>query len=67
METGTKNILKMAGFRKEIEAVENGFCPICKEPVVKEDFRDELSKKEYRQSGMCMKCQDMIFGGGHGD
>ena len=26
------------------------------------EFRNELSKKEFRISGMCQKCQDMIFG-----
>jgi len=26
------------------------------------EFRDELSQKEYRISGMCQKCQDSIFG-----
>lgn len=27
------------------------------------EFRDELSKKEYRISGLCQKCQDSFFGG----
>lgn len=25
-------------------------------------FRDELSKREYKISGLCQKCQDKIFG-----
>jgi hypothetical protein len=26
------------------------------------EFRDHLSAKEYRISGLCQKCQDAIFG-----
>jgi len=29
------------------------------------EFRDDCSKREYSISGMCQKCQDGIFGGGH--
>jgi len=32
----------------------------CGGPV--EEFRDELSRKEYSISGFCQKCQDSIFG-----
>jgi len=61
MDNKKKNMLKIAGFKEEIDAVEHGFCPICKEPVNKEDFRDHISAKEYMISGMCQKCQDKIF------
>lgn len=27
------------------------------------EFRDELSRTEYRISGLCQNCQDKIFGG----
>ena len=26
------------------------------------EFRDELSMKEYRISGLCQECQDSVFG-----
>lgn len=26
------------------------------------EFRDEVSKEEYRISGLCQRCQDAIFG-----
>ena len=26
------------------------------------EFRDELSAKEYRISGLCQQCQDSVFG-----
>lgn len=61
MHEGTKNILKMAGFTEQIKAVECGFCPICKQPVAYNEFKDEISKKEYHISGLCQKCQDKIF------
>ena len=32
----------------------------CAGPAV--EFRDELSKREFRISGLCQKCQDKIFG-----
>lgn len=36
-------------------------CPICKKPVDITKFRDEISKKEYKISGMCQDCQDTTF------
>ena len=27
------------------------------------EFRDELSRKEFRISGICQNCQDEVFGG----
>ena len=30
-----------------------------------EDFRDDLSRKEFSISHMCQECQDSVFGGGH--
>ncbi len=53
--------MKHFGFNAEVEAVEHGFCAICKKPVVMAEFKNELSKREYKISGMCQKCQDNIF------
>ena len=39
---------------------DEGKCPICKEIIG--EFKDELSKKEFRISGLCQKCQDETFG-----
>ena len=41
-------------------AIEGDFCALCKKEVL--EFRDALSEKEYRISGMCQHCQDEIFG-----
>ena len=35
------------------------YCVICRKPA--ENFRDELSRKEYTLSGMCNRCQDEVF------
>ena len=42
------------------ERMAAGVCVICKKPIA--GFRDELSEKEYRISGMCQECQDSVFG-----
>lgn len=56
-----KELLKHAGFSKEVEAVEDKRCPICGIKINMIEFRDELSKKEYEISGLCQRCQDDIF------
>ena len=42
------------------ETIKKKICPTCAKPVG--EFRDELSVKEYRISGMCQECQDSVFG-----
>jgi len=34
----------------------------CGGPAI--EFRDEISRREYRISGLCQKCQDLVFEGG---
>ena len=43
-----------------IESQTQGICTTCPNPAT--DFRDALSQKEYRISGMCQNCQDKTFG-----
>ena len=71
MDTSTTNtrsktmnpkIMKQAGFGKEVELVNAGMCPFCKKAVFMNDFKNEISRKEYRISGFCQKCQDELFG-----
>ena len=58
-----KDIMKSMGFKREVEQVEQGNCPFCKKAIhPNTEFRDELSLKEYRISGLCQKCQDKTFG-----
>ena len=56
-----KDILRMAGLGKQVDAVENGTCPCCFKPIVPKDFKDNPSRKEFTISGMCQKCQDVTF------
>ena len=56
------NIMRQMGFDKEVEDVHNGICPSCKNQINSAEFRDELSKREFKISGLCQKCQDEIFG-----
>ena len=54
---------KMAG---RTTAITNMTCvrpPIgCGKPITINSFRDEISLREYRISGLCQNCQDLIFG-----
>ena len=56
-----KEIMRKTGFGKVVEMVEAGVCPFCQNPVKLADFRDDLSIKEYKISGLCQKCQDGFF------
>lgn len=40
-------------------AIKAGKCPVCSKPILK--FKDLLSVKEYRLSGLCQQCQDEVF------
>lgn len=55
---------KRLGLHKEAERAKHGFCPFCGKPVSLADFRDALSVKEFRISGICQPCQDSFFGTG---
>lgn len=57
---GRKNILKQMGFGNAVKNIETGYCPFCKNKINIEDFKDELSKKEYFVSGLCQKCQNKV-------
>jgi hypothetical protein len=43
------------------EDIANGKCPLCKDKISLDEFKDELSVKEYHISGMCQECQDKVF------
>jgi ssDNA-binding Zn-finger/Zn-ribbon topoisomerase 1 len=54
--------MRKAGFDKQVDLVENGKCPLCGEDINMESFKDDVSIKEFKISGICQKCQDSIFG-----
>ena len=47
-------------FKKKDE----GICPFCGREIDLNSFRDDLSLKEYKISGLCQNCQDQFFKGG---
>jgi uncharacterized protein YuzB (UPF0349 family) len=57
-----KAIMRELGFNDEMDAVELNCCPFCGEKVTEEEFRDDLSAREYTISGLCQTCQDITFG-----
>ncbi len=45
------------------EAREQAKCALCPNKINgREDFKDDLSWREYRISLMCQECQDDVFG-----
>ena len=55
-------IMKDLGFEKEVELKNNNCCPFCKTKIDLTKFKDPLSFKEYKISGLCQTCQDKMFG-----
>jgi hypothetical protein len=55
--------LKKSGiFNKEAKLIEEGKCPFCAKLIdEKTEFRDEISRQEFKISGLCQACQDKIF------
>lgn len=53
---------KKAFGRSQTEAKEKNLCVFCGKEIKMEDFKDQLSIKEYGISGLCQKCQDDTFG-----
>ena len=56
------NIMKKMGFEKEVKLVKEKKCPFCKKQINEVNFKNELSKREYKISGLCQECQDKVFG-----
>ena len=48
--------------KSRTEAKEEKVCVFCHKPINSKDFRNEISRREYRISGICQKCQDGVFG-----
>lgn len=55
-----EDIMRICGFSQEVDNMKAGKCATCAGDVGL--FKDALSVKEYRISGMCQKCQDGVFG-----
>lgn len=62
---GINEFIKAVFGIDRVDIIKQGACirpPIgCGRENVGEDFRDEVSEREYRISGLCQRCQDKIF------
>lgn len=60
---GMEETLKMLFGVDRRDAINNNLCQPA--PIgcggVANVFRDEISRREYRISGLCQKCQDSVF------
>jgi len=60
-----EEIMRQLGFGARVFQVQKGNCPSCGKavnPNAKGEFRDECSKREFKISGLCQKCQDETYG-----
>lgn len=57
-----ETIMRAAGLGEHVDAVKAGKCPFCKNEIKMDEFRNEISRKEFKISGICQKCQDDFFG-----
>jgi len=48
-------------FPDYIERINNFRCPFCNKKINLKKFKDELSIKEFKISGLCYKCQDKQY------
>lgn len=48
-------------FPQQVELVSQGKCPLCSKDIDPESFRDDVSRREFKISGICQSCQDEIF------
>jgi hypothetical protein len=56
---GIEKLLENFGGRTT--AITSNRCTSCGKEVHSEDFKDQLSLKEYKISGMCQSCQNGFF------
>jgi len=55
------NVSKNLFGREREESIRKNICVMCGNIVDENNFKDELSLKEFKISGMCQECQDKIF------
>ena len=56
-----ETIMRKMGFGEQVDLVKDSKCPLCRKPIEPDEFKDELSLREYQISGMCQSCQDGFF------
>ena len=62
MDDNRKKRMRNLGFAEQVDNLEQNLCVFCKSNKIKpEDFKDNLSRREFEISGMCQECMDKIF------
>ncbi len=54
-------LLKSLTGQDREKTIAKNICINCGKPAPPDSFRDEISRKEFRISSLCMICQDKIF------
>ena len=62
MKIQKKRFLRALGFKRKVAMVKDCRCPLCADRVDKKEFRNEVFMREFKRSGMCQECLDMVFG-----
>jgi len=53
------NLSELAYGRSASNSIKMDVCVACGKPAV--EFADEVSRREFSISGLCQKCQDVVF------
>lgn len=56
------NLIKEVLGINRVESIQSDKCVFGEPPHDATTFRNEISRREYRISGICQSCQDAIFG-----
>ena len=62
MDIGKKRFLRKLRIWQKVTIVKDLRCPFCSEKVDKDRFRNEVFKREFKNSGLCQECLDTVFG-----
>lgn len=55
-----EHLFAKLGFNRT-DAITGDRCVMCHKPAPPKSFRDIVSEREFRISGMCQTCQDITF------
>lgn len=53
-------LTNIAGISRQ-DAANQKICTFCRHPVDPTEFRSGMDVQEYRISGLCQRCQDIVF------
>ena len=56
-----KEILRQVGFYEQLDRINKGLCATCGVKIDEREFNDLISRREFEISGICQKCQYLLF------